>query len=42
MYYNIYIFLAPTGALDEGILYVRACVRASVRYFPQKNIEKEF
>ena len=32
------MFLAPTGALEEGILYVRACVR----YFPQKNIEKEF
>ena len=24
-------FLAPTGALEEGILCVRACVRACVR-----------
>ena len=25
------IFLAPTGALEEGILCVHACVRVSVR-----------
>ena len=31
-------FLAPTGALEEGI----SCVRASVRPFLQKNIENEF
>ena len=31
-------FLAPTGALEEGML----CVRACVRYFPQKHIENEF
>ena len=30
----LFLFLAPTGALEEGIL--------CVRYFPQKNIEKEF
>ena len=30
-------FLAPTGALEEGILSVRPCVC----YFPQKNMEKE-
>ena len=32
------LFLAPTGALEEGILSVRACVRD----IPQKNIENEF
>ena len=35
-------FLAPTGAPEEGILCVRACVCPCVRHFPQKNIEKEF
>ena len=32
------IFLAPTGALEEGIL----CVRASVRDIIQNNSENEF
>ena len=34
----IYIFLAPTGALEEAILYVHVCVR----HFPQKNTANEF
>ena len=38
--------MAPTGALEEAILYVRPCVRASVRPsvcpFPQKNTANEF
>ena len=38
----IQCFLAPTGALEEGMLSVRPCVRASVcPDFPQKDIEKE-
>ena len=32
------IFLAPTGALEEGM----SCVRVCVCPFSQKNIEKEF
>ena len=32
-------FLAPTGALEEGILSVRACVCSD---FPQKNTTNEF
>ena len=27
----LFIFLAPTGALEKAMLYVRACVRACVR-----------
>ena len=34
-------FLAPTGALEEVILYVRACMRVCVLPFLQKNIENE-
>ena len=34
----VFQFLAPTGALEEGILSVRPCVC----YFSQKNMEKEF
>ena len=33
-----FLFLAPTGALEQGIL----CVRLSVWYFPQKNTANEF
>ena len=33
--------LAPTGALEEGILCVRVSVRVSVRHFPQKNTANE-
>ena len=33
-----FVFLAPTGALEEGILSVRPSVCPD---FPQKNIEKE-
>ena len=32
---NHIAFLAPTGAQEEAMLSVRACVRASVRPFPQ-------
>ena len=36
------LLLAPTGALEEGILFVRACVHPCMCHFNQKNIEKEF
>ena len=39
---NVFFFLAPTGALEEGIMCVRVCVCACVCHFPQKNMEKEF
>ena len=35
--YSLYSFLAPTALGD-----VMSCVRPSVRYNPQKNIENEF
>ena len=38
-------FLAPTGALEEGILCracIRVCVHASVCDIPQNNSETEF
>ena len=43
--YRVYVgilFLAPTGALEEGILCVRASVRVSVRDIIQIIIENEF
>ena len=37
-----FLFLAPTGALEEGILCVHASVRPSSWHIIQKNIENEF